>query len=127
MKVAKEYAFSASHFIPNHPGKCANLHGHNYKVRVIVDGPTNPTTGMVIDFYDIDAYVKPLVDILDHNGNVNDHLDGALSTAENIAKWFWLKLGAMVLAVSPGPLFKQPSLTVRVYETEKCYAEYNGG
>lgn len=69
MRVSRSYTFDAAHQLPFHKGKCANLHGHTYTVVVTVDGPisTEPSSeGMVIDFENLDAYVKPVITMMDH-------------------------------------------------------------
>jgi 6-pyruvoyltetrahydropterin/6-carboxytetrahydropterin synthase len=82
MKIGKKFKFDAAHFIPNHPGKCRNLHGHTYQVEVELEGPIDPETGMVVDFGEIKEEVGKLMDKLDHCC-LNDVLH--LPTAENIA------------------------------------------
>ena len=102
MKVSKEFSFCYGHILPNHPGKCKNLHGHNSKLVVTVEGNIDPETGMVLDFGALKEVVAPLVEQLDHafilneftpnwlkdgikqNGLKNYKLVGQ-STAENIA------------------------------------------
>jgi 6-pyruvoyltetrahydropterin/6-carboxytetrahydropterin synthase len=67
VEVAKEFRFEASHVLPNHPGKCSNLHGHSWKLFVGYDGLLNDETGMVMDYATISKYVQPIVDELDHS------------------------------------------------------------
>lgn len=66
MELCKEFRFEASHILPNHPGKCSNLHGHSWVLSVSIRGPLDAATGMVADFADLKAAVQPLVDELDH-------------------------------------------------------------
>lgn len=66
MELCKEFSFEASHILPNHPGKCSNLHGHSWVLSVSIRGPLDPSTGMVADFADLKAAVQPVVDELDH-------------------------------------------------------------
>ena len=40
MRVCKQFSFDASHQLVGHFGKCANLHGHTYKVEVSLAGDT---------------------------------------------------------------------------------------
>ena len=105
MILRKEYSFEAAHFIYNHPGKCRNLHGHSYKLFVLVEGTPDPATGMIIDFDDLSKVVtEKVLSRLDHRF-LNDLIP--LSTAENIAQWVWEQLhGAL-----PG------LCQVEVYET----------
>lgn len=67
VSVSKDYlTFSAAHFltIPGH--KCESLHGHNYVVTVVVDGPIDPDSGFVVDFAVLKRILRPVIDALDH-------------------------------------------------------------
>lgn len=66
MEISKEFTFEASHILPNHPGKCSNLHGHSWRLIVYVEGKTDKETGMVADYADLKAGVQPIIDDLDH-------------------------------------------------------------
>ena len=66
MELSKEFRFEASHVLPDHPGKCANLHGHSWILTVRVKGPIDQETGMVVDYGDIKENVQPVIDDLDH-------------------------------------------------------------
>jgi len=76
--------------LPHHPGKCSRLHGHSYRLEVAVAGPLQadgPARGMVVDFDEISALVRPLiVERLDH-ASLNDVMP--TPTAEHIALWIW--------------------------------------
>ncbi len=91
MELFKEFTFEAAHRLPGVPPdhKCARLHGHSYAVRIHVSGEVDPTSGMVMDFADIKAAVKPLViDRLDHY--YLNEIDGLENpTSENVARWIW--------------------------------------
>ncbi len=69
-----------AHLLPGH-AKCGRLHGHTYRVEVVVDGP--PTGGMVIDFADLKAQVRSVLSRYDHR-HWNDFLD--YPTVENICQ-----------------------------------------
>jgi len=66
MLLRKTFRFEASHILPKHPGKCSRLHGHSWVLNVFVEGQVDKETGFVMDYADISAAVKPLVDALDH-------------------------------------------------------------
>lgn len=72
--------FSASHCLPNHDGKCRNLHGHEYKVVVAVRGNLNHSSsdsdaGMVLDFGIIKSIYKDKIEsICDHAVLLGTHL-----------------------------------------------------
>jgi 6-pyruvoyltetrahydropterin/6-carboxytetrahydropterin synthase len=52
MKVGiyKEVQIDASHRLLHYKGKCANLHGHRWKVEVWIDGEPDVTTKILIDY-----------------------------------------------------------------------------
>ncbi len=93
MQIRKQFRFEAAHVLPHHPGKCSRLHGHSYRVDVVVGGPLQsegPAQGMILDFDEISAVVKPsVIERLDHS-SLNDLLPNP--TAEHIALWIWHEL-----------------------------------
>lgn len=94
--LTKTFPFEASHQLPQHDGKCANLHGHSYLLTVEVQGTTlqqeGPKTGMVVDYGDISAVVQPLLKAyLDHH-DLNTSLPLPTTTAEAIAAWVYQQL-----------------------------------
>lgn len=66
MLLRKTFRFEASHLLPKHPGKCSRLHGHSWILHVETEGKVNPSTGFVMDYAEMSAVVKPLVENLDH-------------------------------------------------------------
>jgi 6-pyruvoyltetrahydropterin/6-carboxytetrahydropterin synthase len=111
-RIGKEYHFSAAHWLPEvkdgHP--CKRMHGHNYVVEVELRNEIsgNGFCGH-LDFYEIDAQVKPVIDRLDHRV-INDFITNP--TAENIALYFLAEIN------------KERSIfySVKVWETPKCWA-----
>lgn len=132
MKIAKEFKWEMGHRLLEHFGNCKNIHGHSYKMIVEFEGELNKD-GMIIDFYDIDRIIKPLVEKLDHAFMVNkidkdviEFLDKIKSkkmvvdfnsTVENICKFILNEIRKVEL---PGNI---SSVKVRVYETSEDYAE----
>lgn len=89
IKTTKSFTFDAAHFLPSHKGKCANMHGHTYRLDVTVVREHGKLSnhgsdeGMVIDFADLKAIVKAeVIDKLDHKV-LNDVLPFR-TTAENM-------------------------------------------
>ncbi|WP_094602935.1 hypothetical protein SPSIL_025700 [Sporomusa silvacetica DSM 10669] len=82
--------FEAAHQLPDYPGKCCRLHGHNWKVEVTVAGHELNHLGMVMDFKDLKAEVGKVIDMLDHYF-LNDlpAFKTMNPTAENIAKYIY--------------------------------------
>lgn len=66
-EVSVEYSFAAGHALRGYKGKCENVHGHNYKVRVTVQGEKLNSIGLLMDFTDLRAAVKQLVERFDHH------------------------------------------------------------
>lgn len=86
--IFKDFQFAAAHFIPEHPGKCRNLHGHNYKVRVYLEADTLDRIGMVVDFAVLKGYLKEIAGPLDHRViNEIPPFDARATTAESIAEY----------------------------------------
>ena len=118
VRLIREQRFEAAHRLPKVPQghKCARLHGHSFKVELVVSGPVNPETGWFIDYGEIDALWQPLHEQLDHN-YLNDIAGLENPTSENLAKWIW-----------DGMKTPLPSLAqVTVFETCDARCEYEGG
>ncbi len=89
MLLSKDFTFDAAHNLINYHGKCERLHGHTYKLRVIVEG-TPDSEGMIIDFIELKALVKErILSRLDHS-YINEII--SQPSAENIALWIWDEL-----------------------------------
>ncbi|MBO0764772.1 MAG: 6-carboxytetrahydropterin synthase QueD [Hyphomicrobiaceae bacterium] len=91
-RIGRTYRFEAAHYLPLLPGghKCRNMHGHNYRVDVVVRGPLD-RRGFVADFAEIDAKVLVLIRKLDHR--VLNEVEGLENpTAELIAGWLLERL-----------------------------------
>lgn len=117
MKISQAFKFEAAHRLPKVPEthRCSRLHGHSYRVEVQLDGPVDPRTGFVVDFFDLESSFADIVGALDHRClNEVEGLENP--TAENIAIWIWDRLASSLRQIS----------AVRVYETAECWAEYQG-
>jgi 6-pyruvoyltetrahydropterin/6-carboxytetrahydropterin synthase len=126
--VSRRESFNAAHELRNPQlsdaenrrlyGKCANLHGHNYVLEVVVAGAIDPITGYVLDLKHLsDVVSKRIIDDVDHR-NLNTDvpwLEGVIPTAENLAAAFWERIRTEL----PEGLLR----TVRIWETDKNWAE----
>lgn len=93
MEIFKVFHIDAAHCLPNVPPghKCANLHGHSFRIEIHIKGPVDPKMGWVIDFTDITKSFQPLLNKLDHK-YLND-IEGLNNpTSENLALWIWKNL-----------------------------------
>ncbi len=117
MDLIVDFEFDAAHKLPKYKGKCKNLHGHRYKLQVVLSGKVNKQTGMIIDFLELKSIVnKSIIDILDHN-YLNNVIDNP--TAENTIIWVWDKL-------KDG--FKNTDVKLkqlRLWESPNASVEYN--
>lgn len=90
LTIGKQFTFAAAHFLPDYNGPCKNLHGHEWRLEVVIKKRIDPKTGMVMDFRALKETVKQyVIDKLDHTC-LNDTL--TLPTAENILVWVWEEL-----------------------------------
>ena len=86
IRVTKEFSFEMAHALLGHDGPCKNIHGHSYRLSVTLKGklindPSSPKTGMVVDFSDIKKLVNDeIIQPFDHALILNK------STVESIYK-----------------------------------------
>jgi len=128
----RRYMVSASHRLHAEPltadenraayGKCNNPHGHghNYVVEVLVGGPVDAATGMVVNLTDLDAVLKArIVERFDHR-NLNDDpaFASQVPTTENLCR--------VVFDLLKDELPAGKLECVRVEETENNFFEYTG-
>jgi 6-pyruvoyltetrahydropterin/6-carboxytetrahydropterin synthase len=99
-------------------GKCANLHGHNYVLEVVVAGEVDEASGYVLDLKFLsDVIDRQVIRDVDHR-NLNTDvpwLKGRVPTAETLAQAFWERLAPGL----PDGLLR----SVRVWETDKNWAQ----
>src|SRR5262245_21781950 len=89
VELTKEYSFEAAHRLPNVPKdhKCYRMHGHSFRVEIVVAGDIDPKTGWLVDFGDITAVVEPLLKSeLDHR-SLNDVPGLQNPTSEMLCLW----------------------------------------
>jgi 6-pyruvoyltetrahydropterin/6-carboxytetrahydropterin synthase len=99
-------------------GKCANLHGHNYVLEVVVAGEIDQGSGYVMDLKLLSEVMsRQVIQDVDHR-NLNTDvpwLKGRIPTAENLALTFCERIRP---ELPEGLLW-----SVRVWETDKNWAE----
>jgi len=74
--------------------KCENLHGHNWKIEVCVEGDHLDDAGVLIDFGVIKRHVRDIMAELDHKflNELEAFKDGTPPSSENIARYVAAKL-----------------------------------
>jgi len=92
-EVMVEGSFSAAHNLRGYKKKCEELHGHNWKVRVGIQGEKLDGIGMLIDFREVKDYLERILEKLDHKYlNEISHFKMTNPTSENIARFIYNEL-----------------------------------
>lgn len=121
-EVTVQDTFAAGHYLRNYKGKCENPHGHNYRVRVTLQGRDLDKAGLLLDFKDLKSVMKNTVDYLDHK-MINDiePFTTVNPSAENLAKYFYDQTNQNLKSVTDGRVnVKQ----VTIWETDTSIATY---
>ena len=85
--------FSAAHQLRNFGGKCEELHGHNWKIEVIVRGEKLDSAGLLIDFKELKECTNKILEELDHSFlNELPSFRNRNPSSENIAAYIFEKL-----------------------------------
>jgi 6-pyruvoyltetrahydropterin/6-carboxytetrahydropterin synthase len=133
-----EHSFDAAHFLSGYEGKCANIHGHRWRViveiyseRLVEEGQTR---GMIVDFGELKSVVKATVDYFDHcmiyeRNSLKDSTVSALRdegfrlvevefrpTAESFAEYFYNVFKAKGYSVKQATVYETPNNCA-------CYSE----
>ena len=110
MELSVDFPFSAAHRLPYYDGPCFRLHGHNYLLRVTLQGKPNPKDGMIRDFDEIRKKVwESVLTQCDHH-NLNDFMDNP--TAENLVVWMWENLRVQLDGLKELRLWETPEYCV---------------
>ena len=122
-EVTVQDTFAAGHYLRNYKGKCENPHGHNYRVRVTLQGKELDKAGLLLDFKDLKSVMKHAVDYLDHK-MINDIEPFKVlnPSAENLAKYFYDESNGRLQQVTQGRVHIK---NVTVFETDTTTATYS--
>ena len=117
VRLSKQFGFEAAHHLPSFPEghKCRRLHGHSYRVDVVVEGVLPEGKTFLIDYADIKEAFEPIRHQLDHR-YLNEIEGLADPTAEMLARWIWDRLKPTL------PMLSE----LRVLETCTAACEYRG-
>ena len=107
MQLGQDFMFSAARKLPT--AKDQPLHGHKYRLRVVIRGELNED-GVIADSATIRKVVNDLIVKKLDNGFLNDYFKNP--TLENVTKWVWDEL--YDLNLSEIVLWENPELFVRV-------------
>jgi 6-pyruvoyltetrahydropterin/6-carboxytetrahydropterin synthase len=119
-EVTIEETFAAGHALRNYKGKCENMHGHNYRCQVTLEGAELDSIGLLVDFVELKRVVHSVLDRMDHQWlNEFPPFDAINPSAENMAKYIYDEVH-QELKTREGVRVT----FVRLWETDTAFATY---
>lgn len=119
-KLKVQDYFSSAHYLKDYKGPCEKLHGHNWKVELVVEGSELNSTDILIDFTILKNILKETLAELDHKLlNEIPYFKNTNPSSERLAEYIFKKIKEK-LSTYPNVKVKE----VTVYETEKASATY---
>jgi len=120
-EVSVDETFAAAHNLREYKGKCEDLHGHNYKVRVTLAGKNVDSTGLLYDFVHLKQVIREIIHGLDHKYlNELPAFDVLNPSAENIARHIYDQMAKQLRETPNGAVVAR----ITVWETETTAATY---
>ena len=120
-EVSVDETFAAAHNLRGYKGKCEDLHGHNYKVRVTLAGKEVDSVGLLYDFVHLKQVIQGVIRSLDHKYlNELSPFDVVNPSAENIAKYIYDQTAKQLHEVPNGAGVS----SITVWETDVTAATY---
>ena len=113
-ELIRTHLISSAHHLEDYDGNCANIHGHNYKIQVVLRGGHLNKTGMLMDYKLLDDIINSELEDFDHTDlNTIETLEKH-PTAENLAELIFNRLKHEI------PLLYK----ISIWETPKCCSSY---
>ena len=123
-QVSVEETFSSGHALRGYKGKCENVHGHNYRVQVRLEGAQLNEIGLLVDFTDLKRVLRGIIAGLDHQFlNDLDAFKTVNPSAENMAKYFYHEMVQQLTNLPAGAEITE----VTVWETDTASAQFRPG
>jgi 6-pyruvoyltetrahydropterin/6-carboxytetrahydropterin synthase len=123
-QVSVEETFSSGHALRGYKGKCENVHGHNYRVQVTLQGPQLDSIGLLVDFTELKRVLRGIISGLDHQFlNDLDAFKTVNPSAENLAKYFYDETHRQLTSLPAGAGISE----VTVWETDTSSAQFRPG
>jgi 6-pyruvoyltetrahydropterin/6-carboxytetrahydropterin synthase len=114
VELTRDFRFESAHRLPHVPAdhKCFRMHGHSFRIEVLVAGEVDPRLGWLVDFGEIARLVEPIIrEELDHRV-LNDVPGLENPTSEVLAHWLWNRIRPLVPQLS--------AITVHETCTSRC-------
>jgi 6-pyruvoyltetrahydropterin/6-carboxytetrahydropterin synthase len=120
-RVSVEETFSSGHALRGYKGKCENVHGHNYRVQVSIEGQQLDAIGLLVDFTHVKHALRAIIKEIDHQF-LNDlaPFKSVNPSAENMAKYFFEEMGARLKEMPAGARLVEAV----IWETDTACAVY---
>jgi 6-pyruvoyltetrahydropterin/6-carboxytetrahydropterin synthase len=132
VRLTKRLEFSASHRYHNPTwsdeqnrrifgrSNNPNGHGHNYLLEVTLEGSVDPSTGMVVNLYDVKQVLQQVIEEFDHKDLNLDTtaFQDRIPTTENLAVVLWSRIAEAAQGFGLA--------TVRLFEEEDLFVDYEG-
>ena len=123
-EVSVDESFAAAHNLRGYKGKCENLHGHNYKVRVTLAGVEVDSVGLLYDFVHLKQVIQSVIRSLDHKYlNELSPFDVLNPSAENIARYIYDQTAKQLHQAPNGATVS----SITVWESDVTAATYRPG
>ncbi|MGH9414498.1 MAG: 6-carboxytetrahydropterin synthase QueD [Terriglobales bacterium] len=121
--ITVDETFSSGHALRGYRGKCENPHGHNYRVRVRLEGPRLNNIGLLYDFRDLKTFIRRETEPWDHQYlNDLEPFREQNPSAENMARVLFERLQSSLAGNAEGVVVA----SVTVFETDTTSAVYSG-
>jgi len=120
-RVSVEETFSSGHALRGYKGKCENVHGHNYRVQVSIEGPQLDSIGLLVDFTHVKHALRGIIAEIDHQFlNDLEPFRAVNPSAENMAKYFYEQMSARLKEMPAGARLTEAV----IWETDTACAVY---
>jgi 6-pyruvoyltetrahydropterin/6-carboxytetrahydropterin synthase len=120
-EVSVDEQFAAAHNLRNYKGKCEDLHGHNYKLQVVLKGEELDSTGLLYDFVHLKQVIRDVIRALDHKYlNELPPFVELNPSAENIARHIYNEISKQLHRAPNGAEVAR----ITVWETDTTAATY---
>ena len=112
-ELRQHFQIESARFLPHLPTEhpCHHMHGHSFKIIVLLRASLHPQLGWVRDYNEISALLKPVLQMIDHK--VLNEVPGlANPTSEILCRWLYEKFVALIPEVTQITVLETPSTEV---------------
>ena len=115
-EVRVEEEFDAAHFIKEIGGKCEKVHGHRFRVAIVVGRDELDGRGIAVDFRELKAILREIIDEIDHP-LLNEHpfFEGRSPSSENIALFIHERAKGRIEGILRIEVWESPQSCVTFY------------